>query len=307
MDTQNEEQVIADLGFLSETAMEFLRLGPEKDLYRYIADRLRSLTGESWVFISSYHSERDATCLRTFSGMGRWPSRIFALVGEVPCRRYRKISEEAREALLTGRLHEVPGGVYELLYREMPRSVAERIAKIGRITGVYSMGLVCHSELFGAVAVVTRHGATLERPDMVEAFINQAAVAIRRVQAEERLNATEVRFRALMDQVDDIVAIVDRDLILEDINRRACEKLCYRREKLLGRSLVDLLEYEDRRRQPIPWDRIRRGRRVYDTRRVRTGDGRTRIYRGCLNPLADGRLLIIANDVTDIGPDEECP
>jgi hypothetical protein len=185
------EQLIADLGFLNETAMEFLRHGPEQDIYQYIVERLTYITGDCWVAISTFHPERESTCLRALTGPSDLRGKILEMLGEKPGECYRKISDEARRHLLTGRLHKVEGGMYEVLFGHVPLALAKAIERIASIGEIYSMGCVSQGQLFGAVLIMLRASRRLPRPQVVEAFINQASVALQRNQAEERLRHSQ--------------------------------------------------------------------------------------------------------------------
>ncbi|MBW2174124.1 MAG: PAS domain S-box protein, partial [Deltaproteobacteria bacterium] len=61
-----------------------------------------------------------------------------------------------------------------------------------------------------------------------------------RRRAEERLRASEERFRGLFDQSNDAVFIHSLDGQILDVNRRTCEMLGYERQKLLELSIPEL-------------------------------------------------------------------
>ena len=299
-DTISREQLIADLGFLNETAMEFLRRSPDQDLYQYLADRLAYITGGAYVSIATFHPECESTRLRALSGPKGLRTRVLHMLGEKPMGRYRKISAEAKSQLLTGRLHKVPGGLYEVLFKCVPQAVTHAIEQLASINEIYSMGCVAQDQLLGSVLILLRESQHLPRPQVIEAFINQAAVALQRNQAEERLRTAELEFRLLMDQAVDLFIVLDQNLIITDINRRGCEELGYMRERLLGKKVMAVLDLDELEKKPMHWDLLRSGRRFAVQRKFLQADGSSRLYHARVNPLPDGRSLVLANAVNDL-------
>ena len=295
----SREQFITDMGFLNETAMEFLRRSPDQDLYQYIVDRLAYITGHAYVAIATFHPERESTRLRALAGPKGIRTRVLQMLGEKPMGRYRTISAAAKKKLLTGRLHKVPGGLYEVLYECVPRAVTIAIEKIVAVGDIYSMGCVAQEQLFGSILIFLRDSQQLPRLQVIEAFISQAAVALQRNQAEERRRAAELEFRLLMDQAVDLFVILDSHLKILDINHRGSEELGYSREMLLGQNVVALLDPDETKTKPVRWDLIRSGRHFENQRQLRLADGTCRLYQVRVNPLPDGRCLVIANTINE--------
>ena len=293
------EQLVADLGFLNETAMGFLRLGPGSDLYQYTVERLAGMVGDCWAAISTFHPDRRAFCLRAVTGPEDLRARALRMIGEAPIGCYWEITDEARMYLLTGRLHKVPGGLYEAMFERVPRAVAKAAERFASIREIYSMGCVAQGELIASFLILLRGSQRLPRAQVIEAFVNQAAVAIQRDRAEERLRAEARSCRAIIDQVVDLFVLVDRDLTIVAINRQGSEELGHEPGDLLGKNIIAVLDPEELGRHPLRWDLIRSGRRFVVLRHLRRADGTRDLYQARVNPLPDGRMLIIASAVSD--------
>ncbi|HYP20916.1 MAG TPA: EAL domain-containing protein [Chloroflexia bacterium] len=87
---------------------------------------------------------------------------------------------------------------------------------------------------------------------------------------------SESRYRLLMEQASDGIAIYDHQGNIVEANTRACEMLGYSHEELLTRTLVDLTDPEDLAATPIRWEQLRSGQIVLSERVLRHKDG-TRI------------------------------
>ena len=52
--TKENEKYMRDLAFLSRTAIGFLELSPEEDIYEFIGKQLRELVGNSIIIMNSF-------------------------------------------------------------------------------------------------------------------------------------------------------------------------------------------------------------------------------------------------------------
>jgi PAS domain S-box-containing protein len=185
---EKEKQHIANLEFLSRTAMEFVELSPKKDIYQLIGERLKELVGDSIVGVSSFDESSNSLCVRTLLGLGRQTGAVLKLMGRYPVgMSLKNVDDEAKLGLTTGKLTKVPGGLYRLLFREVPEPICRTIEKLLDLSGIYGMGLRRKEKLFGTVIIMARRGTGLGNKSTIETFVNQASVALERKQAEEAL------------------------------------------------------------------------------------------------------------------------
>jgi len=113
-------------------------------------------------------------------------------------------------------------------------------------------------ELLGGVALVwtrTTHACTPDEVRLVEEMSRHAAVGFdnaRLLAAEretrERLAASEVRYRELFDNINDVVYVHDLAGRITEINDAAVPMSGYSRAELIGRNVVELVAPADRTR-----------------------------------------------------------
>lgn len=84
---------------------------------------------------------------------------------------------------------------------------------------------------------------------------------------------SESRYRVLMEQAADGIAIYDQQGRLVEANPRACEVLGYTREEMLGLTLGDVVDPEDLARTPIRYDILNTGQTLISERLLRRKDG----------------------------------
>ncbi len=190
-----------ELEFLSRTAMDFIRMGDEEDIYRYIAEQVYDLVRECYVGILLF--DRD-TRLFTFRNLiaGELARRIvreesgFDLEGislpldEVP---------SVEPVLGCDRLVEVITSLYQSLFKALPEEACNRIEERTDAGKYYSMGFNCRDGLYGVLTIVVRKGGELARRGLIEAFVRQASVALLRQHVRARLRESEARYRAVVE------------------------------------------------------------------------------------------------------------
>ncbi len=134
--------------------------------------------------------------------------------------------------------------------------------------------------------------------DVVEALVHQAAVSIRRQQAEQALRKSEERYRTLMEQAPDPCAVANPDGRLIDLNEAVCKALGYARDELLGVHYTEILDPAEQADDPVPWDRICAESSFFQSRRIRRADGSYITFELHSAPLPEGNILFCSRDVT---------
>jgi PAS domain S-box-containing protein len=84
-----------------------------------------------------------------------------------------------------------------------------------------------------------RHIRTIRHPVVdgageVVKLVGTSIDITERMGAEEKLRASEARFRTFVDHATDAFFLHDDDLLIVDVNRQACDSLGYSREELIG-------------------------------------------------------------------------
>jgi len=211
--TTSEEKlrnVLDDLEFLSVTAMEFLTLSPEADIYPLIGERLREIAAGALVIINDYDKDAKRFCTRSVNGLGKLAERVLGILGKNPVGMITELNdEEARKILESGKLSLGPKGIYGLTFGAVPKSVCYALEKLVGLHEILVIGFSKKDELFGSAILLTRQSAKGEnlwnRRALIETYINQAAVALQRKRFETALRESETRYRLLAENVKDVI------------------------------------------------------------------------------------------------------
>lgn len=292
-----EKQNIQDLKYLSETAMGFMELPPDANIYLHIAENLKKLVGDSIVIVNSFDPETDLTCVRAVVGLGKLSKSALKILGRDPIGTTYKINELARHHLLSGKYHKVPGKMYELSFGQMPKPICYALEKLFRITEIHSMGFTLRGELLGNVVIILREGTELKNRKLVEAFINQAAVALQRKRAEEELGENEEKYRNLIEGSYDMVQSINLDGNFNFVNKAWINTLGFDENEVKKITLFDIIHPESLERCKKLFSRVISGESIKNIEAAFISkDGRKIIVEGNAVPRFLGDKVIATQD-----------
>jgi PAS domain S-box-containing protein len=182
-----------NLELLSEAAMGFVALAPDRDIYRFIAEKLQQLAPEAiYIGVNAYYQQTNEVRVRAIF-MRDEVKQAFSQIFHADLEQVAfELSEEARLDLLGGKLVQVPS-VHELLFGQVPKPACEAFEGAVGTGEILSMGFSIQGELYGNSVFVMPKGLRLGNPDVVETFVREAGVALRRRFAEEALRESEGR------------------------------------------------------------------------------------------------------------------
>ncbi len=196
-----------ELEFLSKTAMDFIRMEDEADIYRYIAEQVYNLVRERYVVVMLFDRETRLFTVRNLI-MGDSMVQIareelgFDLEGlSLPLDRVPSVET----VLGCDRLVEVITSVYQACFKVLPEEACDRIERRADLGKYYSMGFNCRDGLYGVLTIGVRKGGELAHRGLVEAFVRQASVALLRQHVRGRLKESEARYRAVVESQQELV------------------------------------------------------------------------------------------------------
>lgn len=262
-------EYIDDLTFLSETAMGFVELAPEEDIYRFIAEQLKHLVSEGFIVVSSFDAASSKVTVREMLGNREGIETASKILGTDVVGSSFRIDERGRQGLTTGRLEKVSGGLFELSFRKIPQEVCRALEEELGLGEIYAIGFSRKDEILGSVAILLSRGVELKNQEIIEAFIHQASVALQRRMAEEALHKSheelerrvkertrelaqineelresEEKYRNIVERSNDGITIVQGDL-LKYVNPRLAQMLGYTCEEMGNTSFTLYLDPEE--------------------------------------------------------------
>jgi PAS domain S-box-containing protein len=182
-----DRQHLEDTTLLRDTALGFISLDRDADIYGYVAQRLAQLAGEAYVVVNSYDPAADEFRVRAIEAAGASAQAALKLVGPPPSGMPFQLPPEERRRYLSTGLMKIDGGLEALAYDILPESVTEVLDSVFVLGDIYAMSLSWQGRILGTVYLLLHRDVPLRDPALIEAFVNQAAIAI-----QHRLDSDEL-------------------------------------------------------------------------------------------------------------------
>ena len=117
--------------------------------------------------------------------------------------------------------------------------------------------------------------------------------------AREKLNQSEEKYRALVEQATDGIFLASTTGQFVLVNSSACRLLGYSMEELMLLSIDDITDKENSPDQPLGFTELREGKDLITERVLKTKNGELIRVEVNARPLNDGRLLAFVRDITE--------
>ena len=238
---RREGRPVTEMNFLYKTALDFIRLDPKEDIYRFIGRKLKKIVGDSIVSVNSYNKASDSFQVRALEGFKEKKKKVLKIIGkDLFTMSFPINNKEARNAFISGELIKVPGGLYELTFGQIPKNICQVLEKLLNVGKIYTVGFAKGKELFGNTLIILPKNIELNQREFINTFIKQSAIMLQNKQAEEELKDSEERLKILFDYAPDAYYINDLKGNFIDGNKAAERVIGYKREELIGKSFLKL-------------------------------------------------------------------
>ncbi len=117
--------------------------------------------------------------------------------------------------------------------------------------------------------------------------------------AELELKQNEEKYRTLVEQAIDAIALYDEKGKILDVNTGAVNLLRYTKEELTGMSLAEILTQEEIQINPVRYDILENGSSTVKQRKMRRKDGTIVETEVRSQQLPDGRFLSVIRDMSE--------
>ena len=117
--------------------------------------------------------------------------------------------------------------------------------------------------------------------------------------AEKKIEASEERYRTLVEEASDGIFISDANGNYKEVNSSGCAMLGHSREEILNMNMRDLLPPEEIQTKPLRLSELRNGNTIITQRNLRKKDGSLLTVEINAKSLTDGKMLGIVRDITE--------
>ncbi len=290
---------------LSNTAISFLEHENSGNIFKLIGDNLRLLIPNCYILVNSVKG--NISNLEYVAGLGNQIKKLDKILGNTVIGRKTKLTQIALKRLGIGRLIKVDGGLAEVTLSTIPGNLIYILEKAFDVKSVYVSGMKKDDNLLGSVIIIMKTGYEPSDVDIIDAFVNQATIALNRKIAEESLIQSEQRLRDSVAAKDKFFSIISHDLrspfqgilgymdiITDNFNEVPSDDLQKILINLKGliHNQYNLLE------NLLEWANIQRGTRTIDLTKVKLKDLVDQIL-VTLSLIAEKKEITIFKDISD--------
>ncbi|NVO01176.1 MAG: PAS domain S-box protein [Bacteroidetes bacterium] len=195
----NEKKNLKNLEFLSKSAMDFVEINQNENIYDSICEKLSRITENCFLIINSYDPDREIATVRALHGLGKNAEFIFNLLGYNPIGLEIKLGSRNQEILFSGKLELFDDGLYEISENIVPKIISNSIETFLGLKEFYIIGFLRKNVLFGSAVIITQKNTPKLNKPLIETFIKQASVAVQRKLVETELSNERNRLEKIIE------------------------------------------------------------------------------------------------------------
>ncbi len=236
------------IALLTESAMKYVEIAHEENIYDYISEIFRKLTGAKYILINSFDKGVTELTVESFFAENTIIDKIQKVLGRSIVGMKVKPKDDITFArqhkdLCSKEIIQVHGGLYELSAESIPRSVCLAVEKMLNMGSVHLMGFSINNELYGSVSFILQKGEELKNENVVQAFINQTSAVLQRRFFEKIIRESDERYKQITETVGEWIWETDAQGLYTYSNPVVADIMGYTPAEIIGiKHFYDLFE-----------------------------------------------------------------
>lgn len=176
-----------EIAAVNEMAIELADTSSLVDIYQLICKRLKSITGALVTGVMSYDPQRQELKIENICADSKLITKADKILGRKMKQLRFRMEPYLPECVVSERVRKLDG-IYELMFGDIPKTVANTLERILGIGNVYGLALHHGGKFMGTMSVIMASKQPSLSLEMLEAFANLSAVVLQRKKAEDALN-----------------------------------------------------------------------------------------------------------------------
>ncbi len=188
-EAERQEKIYqSKLLYLSDTALDFLSMNQDSNLFHFIGSRLKEMVDGIEIIINRYDEQKKIMVPEFLSFSEEKETMIFDILQKSRSEFYLDAKEEHIEHFYKNSEHlfEFEGGFHESSFGTIPFDLSEKLKEKLSIKRYFGMTLMRSGKLFGSLLIMS-YSEKLRDKHFIETFIYQSSIALHRKQLEAEL------------------------------------------------------------------------------------------------------------------------
>lgn len=188
-EAEKQEKIYqSKLLYLSDTALDFLSMNPDTNLYSFIGTRLKEMLDDCHILVNRF-DERNMEISLEYHSFNPQEEQIILNFLRIPPSEFRiKTTKEYLKHLEANSEHlfKFENGFFESSFGKVPYKLSIELQERLGIKGFYGMAMMRSGKLFGSILILTPI-EQLKDKHFIETFIYQSSIALQKKQLEIEL------------------------------------------------------------------------------------------------------------------------
>ena len=185
---QNSLNYQENMTFLSKSALNFLTLPSDDDIFIFVGKSLSKFASNSIIIVFSYDHRRNISNIRFISRIYPYINELVNILGKSPEDFDIELSEKFISNYLSDKsLRKIDDGLTEVLAHKLSKEKINKIQKLLKVDNFYSIGMMRENTLYGGLLIANSAKTETIDSQTIETFIYQAGIALHRKQIDNEL------------------------------------------------------------------------------------------------------------------------
>jgi PAS domain S-box-containing protein len=222
---------------MSETQSQIAQMDNEADILELVCEKVQSLVQDGITALTLTDASAQSTRIAALRGQDERYEQLMQELGinlaEMTFPLSGMLPEEFAIYQST-RLEKLTGfGLYEVLARQVPQEICQRIEQRLSIRAIYTMSLMWEGFDYGGLVILARQDLAPYH-EMIETITSQASVAVRRIRSEQFLKESNEYRENVFASLQDGLSVLDVNGVHVEVNRSFCEMTGLSAQELIG-------------------------------------------------------------------------
>jgi PAS domain S-box-containing protein len=227
------------LSNLNKFSIELSEKQSNETIEAFITKKIKEISGAEVAIFSEYNSIDKTSSLRHIEIEAGKIKELVRMLGKSIKRIKSPINNEIYREIISKRIG-FRKTLHEASFGAVSRPISASIQTMLNIDRYIGLAYMLDGKLYGTSLLAMRKDTPDPPIEILENFINMAALAIKRKQSEKALIESEDRFKKLSSFTFEGI-IIHNNAIAIDVNQSTVNILGYERDELIGMNLFNVI------------------------------------------------------------------